>query len=118
MGNPPPPQVTMGDLYREIQAARDEIARVLTRLERTEERHLNTVNRQDDHETRIRALENAIPSSLEVRIMSLEKFRWQVLGALVTIQVLAVLVEYFLLSPKKLCVRRPHGGLPDRRPGP
>ena len=49
----------------------------------------------------MRALENAIPSSLEVRIMALEKFRWQVAGALVVIQVLAVVIEYFLLSAKK-----------------
>ena len=101
MGNPPVPQITMGDLYREIQAVRNEVSQALSRLERAEDRYLNTTSRQDDHEGRLRILENAIPSSLEVRIMTLEKFRWQILGALLAINAMAVLIEWLILSPKK-----------------
>ena len=101
LGDPSVPQITMGDLYREIQAVRNEVVQALSRLERAEERYLNTTSRQDDHEGRLRTLENAIPSSLEVRIMTLEKFRWQILGALLAINAMAVLIEWLILSPKK-----------------
>ena len=101
MGDPSGPQITMGDLYREIQATRGEVARVLARLDRVEERYLTTASRQDDHESRLRGLENAIPSSLEVRIMALEKFRWQVVGALIVIQALGIIVEWVFLAPKR-----------------
>ena len=33
--------------------------------------------------------------------MTLEKFRWQILGALVAINALGVLVEWLIWSPKK-----------------
>ena len=93
--------VTISDLYHELVGLRTDVAQMLTKMERVEERSAAFDRGLADHETRVRALENAVPSSLEVRIMALEKFRWQIAGALVVIQVLAVVIEYFLLSAKK-----------------
>ena len=97
----PASNVTVADLYHEIAGLRADVTAALTRMERSDERGAGLERTQADHEARVRALENAIPSSLEVRIMALEKFRWQIAGALVVIQVLAVVIEYFLLSAKK-----------------
>ena len=93
--------VTISDLYHELVALRQDVAAALNKMERVQERSAAVDRGLADHEARVRILENAIPSSLEVRIMALEKFRWQIAGALVTIQVLAVVVEYFLWSVKK-----------------
>ena len=93
--------VTISDLYHELVALRTDVAAALSKMERTSERAAGAERAQADHEARLRTLENAIPSSLEVRIMTLEKFRWQVLGALVAINGLGVLVEWLIWAPKK-----------------
>ena len=91
----------MADLYNAIMAIKTDLTRSLSKLEVMESRNGDADRLHADHEARVRALENAVPSSLEMRIMALEKFRWQIAGALVVIQVLAVVIEYFLLSAKK-----------------
>jgi len=101
MGEIPASGVTVADLYHEMVGLRADVTAALTKMERSNERGASAERVQLDHEARMRVLENAVPSSLEVRIMALEKFRWQIAGALVAIQVLAVLVEYFLWSAKK-----------------
>ena len=101
MAEIPGSSVTISDLYHELVGMRADLAAALTRMERSEARSTATEHVQSDHETRIRTLETAIPSSLEVRIMALEKFRWQVVGALVVIQALGIIVEWVFLAPKR-----------------
>jgi len=93
--------VTVADLYHELVGMRADVATMLTKMEQVDERGTASDRVQADHETRLRGLENAVPSLLEVRIMALEKFRWQVLGALVAINGLGVLLEWLLWSPRK-----------------
>lgn len=101
MGEIPASGVTISDLYHELVALRTDVAAALSKMERTNERAAAAERAQSDHEARLRALENAIPSSLEVRIMTLEKFRWQVLGALLAINTLGIVIEWLLWAPKK-----------------
>ena len=92
--------VTISDLYHELVGLRTDVAQMLTKMERVEERSAAFDRGLADHEARMRALENAVPSSLEVRIMSLEKFRYLLLGALVVIQSLGVLLEWLIFNRK------------------
>jgi len=100
--------ITIADLFHaqerctaEVAAFRADLAALRSMIERADERHGNSERIQSDHETRLRNMENAIPSALEVRIMALEKFRWQIAGALVAINGLAVLLEWLIFSGKK-----------------
>lgn len=97
-GEIPAASVTVADLYHELVGMRTDVATMLTKMERVDERGAASDRTQADHETRLRDLENAVPSSLEVRIMALEKFRWQIVGALIVINVLAVLVEWLIFN--------------------
>jgi hypothetical protein len=92
--------VTVADLYHEVVAMRADLAALLTKIERADERGAAAEGRVADHEVRLRQLESAVPSSLEVRIMSLEKFRWQIAGGIIAIQILGVLVQWFVFSKK------------------
>lgn len=96
----PASSVTVADLYHELVAMRADLAAWKLKMERAEDRGVRADQAQADHESRIRALETAVPSSLEVRIMSLEKFRWQIAGGIFAIQVLGVLVEWLVFSRK------------------
>jgi hypothetical protein len=96
----PSGQVTIGDLYRELVGMRGDLTRSLSKLEVIESRNSDADRLHSDHEARIRSIEGAVPSGLEGRVMSLEKFRWQVVGALVTINGLAVVVEWLMWSKK------------------
>lgn len=100
MSEIPSAQVTIGDLYRELVGMRGDLTRSLSKLEVIESRNSDADRLHADHEARIRAVEGALPSSLEGRIMALEKFRWQLVGALVVINVLAVVVEQLLSRAK------------------
>lgn len=100
MSDVPTSNVTVADLYHEMVAMRADLAAVLAKVERADDRGGRTERTQTDHESRIRTLEVAVPSSLEVRIMSLEKFRWQIAGGIFAIQALGVLVEWLLWSKK------------------
>ena len=93
--------VTISDLYHELVGLRTDVAQMLTKMERVEERSAAFDRGLADHETRVRALENAVPSSLEIRIMALEKFRYLILGALVVIQSLGVLLEWLIFNHHK-----------------
>ena len=100
LGEPSAFNVSLSDLYHELVALRQDVSVALAKMERTNERANAADQRVADHETRLRDLESAVPSSLEVRIMSLEKFRWQIAGGIVAIQVLGVLVQWFVFSKK------------------
>ena len=93
-------QVTIGDLYRELVGMRGDLTRSLSKLEVMESRHGDAERILADHESRRRTAEAALPTGLEGRIMSLERFRWQVVGALIVINALALAVEYFLTAHK------------------
>jgi hypothetical protein len=101
IGEIPASSVTVADLYHELVGMRADLATMLTKMERVDERGMTAERIQSDHETRMRALETALPSSLEGRIMALEKFRWQIAGALLAINAMAVLIEWLIWSPKK-----------------
>ena len=92
----PSSQVTIGDLYRELVGMRGDLSRSLSKLEVIESRNNDADRIHNDHESRLRTAEAAIPTGLEGRMMSLEKFRWQVAGALLIINALAVVVEWAL----------------------
>ena len=77
MSDIPASSVTVADLYHELVGMRADVAAMLLKMERVDARGTNSERVQADQESRLRTLENAIPSSLEVRIMTLEKFRWQ-----------------------------------------
>jgi len=100
-GEIPASNVTVADLYHEIAGLRADVTAALTRMERSDERGASFERVQSDHETRLRTLETAVPSSLEGRMMALEKFRWQVAGALIVINALSILVEWALWAPKR-----------------
>ena len=100
MAEPSAFNVSLSDLYHELVALRQDVSVALAKMERTNERASAADQRVADHETRLRDLESAVPSSLEVRIMSLEKFRWQIAGGIFAIQALGVLVEWLLWSKK------------------
>lgn len=100
MAEPSAFNVSLSDLYHELVALRQDVSVALAKMERTNERATAAEQRVTDHETRLRELEGAVPSSLEVRIMSLEKFRWQIAGGIFAIQALGVLVEWLLWSKK------------------
>lgn len=114
MSELPAAQVTIGDLYRELVGMRTDVAKVLTRMERIDERNHQADQLHTDHEGRIRTAEHEIgkagsavesltakAADTEGRMRSLEKFRWQVIGALITINALAVIIEWLIWSPRK-----------------
>ena len=100
LGEPSAFNVSLSDLYHELAALRETVTAALTKMERTNERANAAEQRVTDHESRIRDLETAVPSSLEIRIMALEKFRWQVAGGIIAIQTLGVLVEWLIFSKR------------------
>lgn len=102
-------QVTVADLFRELVGMRTDITKVLTRMERIDERSSQSEETQRDHEGRLRAAETALGevrpqvaqvvrehADAEARMRLLEKFRWQIAGALLAINGLAVLVEWYI----------------------
>jgi hypothetical protein len=97
-GEIPASSVTVTDLYHELVGMRADVAAMLTKMERVDERAVNSERVVGDHESRLRTLETAVPTSLEGRILALEKFRWQIIGALVVLNVLAVLVEWLIFN--------------------
>ena len=97
----PGSSVTVADLYHEMVGLRADVTAALTKMERSNERGAAAERVQSDHEARLRVLENAVPSSLEVRMMALEKFRWQIAGALVVLNAMAIVIEWLIFSPKR-----------------
>ncbi len=113
MSELPVTSVTVADLYRELVGMRTDVAKVLTRLERVDERNHSADQIHTDHEGRIRAGEHDLnklqsvsetlvrdSADMQGRLRSLEKFRWQIAGALILIEILAVAVQYALFSRK------------------
>jgi hypothetical protein len=93
-------EITIRDVYDRVTEIGAQVGKFGAHLESVEARLESGQARMADHETRLRTMETAIPSSLEMRIMALEKFRWQIAGALVTINGLAVLAEWLMWSKK------------------
>jgi hypothetical protein len=105
----PATSVTVADLYRELVGMRTDVAKVLTRLERVDERNHQADMMHTDHEGRIRTAEHEMlkltsasdgltqrAADTEGRLRSLEKFRFQVVGALFVINALAVIIEQLI----------------------
>ena len=77
----PSGQVTIGDLYRELVGMRGDLTRSLTKLEVIESRNTDADRLHADHETRIRQL---------------EKFKWQIIGALILASALGAYIGYLV----------------------
>ena len=92
--------ITMADLYQAIMAMKNDLTRSLAKLEVIESRNTDADRLHTDHESRLRALEGAVPRGLEARVMALEKFRYLILGALVVIQALGVVIQLVITGRK------------------
>lgn len=95
-GDIPSAQVTVADLYRELVDLRGLLTRSLGKLEVIESRNGDADQIHRDHETRLRALEKAVPDGLDGRVTALEKFAWKLTGALVLINALIFVAEWAL----------------------
>lgn len=96
--------ITLVDVYREVTGMRTDLAKVSTHMERVDTRNEAADLLHKDHEDRLRGLEkldaDAIKDTvheLRGKVSDLEKFRWMLMGMFVTLQILAGLVEYWLL---------------------
>lgn len=74
-------QVTVADLYRELVGMRGDLTRSLTKLEVIESRNSDADRLHADHEARLRQL---------------EKFRWQLVGVVLALNVLAGYIGYLV----------------------
>lgn len=88
--------VTMADLYQAINSLRSEVFAALSRLHVIESRNKDADTIHTDHESRLRTLERAVPTGLDNRVMSLEKFRWSLAGALLLLNALSVFIGWLV----------------------
>lgn len=84
---------------------RNDLTRSLSQLEVVNSRNADADRLHLDHEARIRTAETSITEmrpvmqhlgDLEARTRLLERFRWQVAGALLASNVVALAIEYLL----------------------
>lgn len=71
-------QVTIADLYRELTGMRTDLGKALTRLEVMDTEHKSTSGQLGDHEMRLR---------------SLEAFRWKLAGIALAVASIAGIVS-------------------------
>jgi hypothetical protein len=113
MSDFPDGSITVKDLFVELKGMHSDLTRVLTHMERVDERNRQADQLHTDHEGRLRTAEHEVQAltgkvdglikdgaDQEGRMRSLEKFRWQVVGALLVINALAVIVEWILFNRK------------------
>lgn len=78
----PPGLVTATDVMAAVDRLSANVATVLTKVEVMEaSRRADTVQLAD-HEARLRVVQDAMPPNLESRLLSGEKWRWQVAAVL------------------------------------
>lgn len=109
----PSSQITIADLYRVLVGLQDTMSKLAGHIERIDGRNEAADRLHADHEGRMRAIEQVSAQTAatatqlvkdgadkEVRVRSLEKFRWQIAGALIAINALAVVIEWLIWSKK------------------
>lgn len=72
--------VQQSAMATDLAAMRAELTRSLTRLEVIESQRADLDGRTADHESRLRAVERALPSDAAGRIAALERFRYTLAG--------------------------------------
>jgi hypothetical protein len=99
-------EITLRDVYdsqQQLTALTGSLGTQLTSLNaRFEERHQESSRRADDHENRLRVIEQSpkVPDDHEGRIRALEKFRFTLVGAIIVINGALVLAEWVLFVHK------------------
>lgn len=91
-------EITLRDVYIRVTDISSQLGILSSNLQRTEDKIEDGIKQRADHEIRIRTLEKTpIPvTDWEVRIRSLERFKYLLLGALILINGSVVVIEYFL----------------------
>lgn len=79
--------VTGWDLMAEVSATRREVGAVLTRVEVMDARQQLAAAQQADIETRLRAVQDAIPDRLDARLTAVERWQWRTGGAIAAVGV-------------------------------
>jgi hypothetical protein len=86
-------EITLRDIYdgQKIMEGRLETmsAQLATHAATTAARLDSGQRDLDDHENRLRALESRVPADLTGQVTSLQKFRWSIMGAAVSIGALS-----------------------------
>lgn len=97
-------EITLRDVYNAQQRTAEQLtsltAQVTQLTTRIDERLDSGQRRMDDHETRLRGLEHAVPPDMTARVTALEKMAWKLVGAFGAINALAVLVEWLIWAKK------------------
>lgn len=83
LGELPPTLITAGDIYAEVLRARSDTANILQRIAVIEYRNQGDDSVAQDHEKRLRTL---------------ERFKWQLLGAVLATSALSGLVTGLILA--------------------
>lgn len=109
----PSTQITIADLYRVLVGLQDTMSKLAAHIERIDGRNETADRIHADHESRIRMAEQLAAQTAtnttqlvkdggdqEGRMRALEKFRWQIAGALIVLNALAVVVEWLIWSKK------------------
>ena len=95
-------QITLRDVYEAQLRATEQVASLAAQVgqlaTRVDERLDSGSRKLDDHEARIRVLENApdVPADIEGRVRALEKMAWRLVGAFAAVNFLAVLAEWLV----------------------
>lgn len=89
----PPAQVTVADIYAEVRAMRDDVARALTRIEVADARHTLIIRQVDDHEARLRVIALEVPAKLTERLTVLERWQWRASAVVATVGVITGLIS-------------------------
>ena len=86
-------EITLRDIYDAQQRTDGRLetmsAQLATHAATTSARLDSGQRGLDDHETRLRALEGRVPADLTGQVASLQKFRWSLMGAAVSIGALS-----------------------------
>lgn len=88
--------VTAADLFGEVTAARREIGQVLSKVEVVSATQLTLAAQMNDHEIRIRSLDDQVPDSLTTRLVSVERWQWKASAIISAIALAAGLASGYL----------------------
>jgi hypothetical protein len=97
-------EITLRDVYDEQRHTAEQLAGIGTQLAtlttRVDARLDAGQVKMADHESRLRTIEGELPHGLEKRVSGLERFRWQIAGALIVINVVIAIAAEAILRAK------------------
>lgn len=97
-------EITLRDVYDAQQRTAEQLsglaAQVTLLTGRIDERLDSGQRKMDDHETRLRDLEHAVPPDVAARLSALERLAWKLIGAFAAVNALAVALEWLLWTHK------------------